>query len=172
MHVCVKGWVCVGGWTALTYRGMQQTCMCLHCVQVCFSPLCLVLSLTHVQPSILPLTHRPPSRTDSLTHSLFLHLHTTHCNTHTRTETCHTGSHSTSNTATDRHTHAHTPAPVTQEKMGWGSKHRDPAHPQNALLVHTRIPSHPHTHTQERTHPNEVEQRAQRQHVEAPVGAP
>lgn len=59
--------------------------------------------------------------------------------------------------------YTHTCSPSHREDGVGGSKHRDPAHPQNALLVHTHSSAHM------RTHPKEVEQRAQRQHVEAPV---
>lgn len=144
-------------------------------IQVCFS------SLLHTFTRAYSHSHTAILHRFTYILPLSFHLHTphtkkTHTETHSQTYTCHAGLHSTSNTATDRHTHS-----LTSHRGRWGGGVNREIQPILKMLSWCTLTS-THTHgdsqTDKRrsahmsTHPNEVEQRAQRQHVEAPVRTP
>ncbi len=156
-------------------RHATNMLMCIHSIRVCLFSRSCSLFYTH-SPAHTP-THTAILHKFTLPLSSFANHIQKHTHTHTHTHTCAMQAYTQHQTLllTDSHTLSR-----RKGKMGWGSTYRDPTHPQNALLVSTRIHTHTHTHThtQEHTqanmssHPNEVEQRAQRQRVEAPVGTP
>ena len=139
-------------------------------------------------------THTPQSCTDSLTYSPFPFICTPHTETHAHTHT-HTDRHTHAMQAytqhqtlllTDTHTHTHTDTHLLAShrgRWGGGSKHRDPTPSLKCSLgAHTharpRAQTRGDAQTDKRssahmsTHPDEVEQRAQRQHAEAPARTP
>lgn len=150
--------MCKGGGCTLHTPTVQRhaTNMCIHSIQVCFSALSCSLFYT---PERTP-THTPQSCTDSLTHFSPLSSFA-HTETHTDMHMAYTQQHQTQR-LTDTLTHA----PVARGRWGGGEN------PSSKCSLGAHTHTHTHRSAHMSTHPNEVEQRAQRQHVEAPVGTP